>query len=61
VNGQSKLMNTYYQSEIVSSPHRITANESAQPIQTFVLQTTTTMGMFADVGNEDLDAILELN
>jgi hypothetical protein len=54
-------MNSYYQSEIVCNPHRITANESAQPIQTFVLQTTTTMGMFADVGNEDLETILELS
>jgi hypothetical protein len=61
VNGQSKLMNIYYQSEIMSSPHRITAYESAQPIQTFVLQTTTTMARFADVGSEDLEAILELN
>jgi hypothetical protein len=61
VNGQSKLMNTYYQSEIVSSPHQITAYESAQPIHTFLLQTTTTMARFADVGNEDLEAILELS
>jgi len=52
-------MNIYYQSEILSSPQRITAYESAQPIQTFMLQTTTTMGMFADVGNEELEAILE--
>jgi len=49
----------YYQSEILSSPHRITAYESAQPIQIFMLQTTTTMAIFADVGNEDLEAILE--
>jgi hypothetical protein len=40
---------------------RITAYESAQPIQTFVLQTTTTLARFADVGNEDLEAILELS
>jgi hypothetical protein len=58
VNGQSKLMNNYYQSEIVCNPHRITAHQCAQPIQTFVLQT---MGMFADVGNKDLEAILELS
>jgi hypothetical protein len=61
VIGQNKLMNIYYQSEIASSPHRNTAYESAQPIQTFVLQTTTTLASFADVGNEDLEAILELS
>jgi hypothetical protein len=54
-------MNTYYQSEIVSCPHRITAYESAQPIHTFLLQMTTTMERFADVGIEDLEAILELS
>jgi hypothetical protein len=61
VNGQSKLMNTYYQSEIVSSAHRITAYESAQPTHTFMLQTTTAMVRFADVGIEDLKAILKLS
>jgi hypothetical protein len=61
VIGQNKLMNIYYQSEIVSSPHRITVYESAQPIQTFVLQTTKTMARLADIGNEDLEAILELS
>ena len=57
--GQNNLMNIYYQSEILSSPHRITAYESAQPIQTFMLQTTRALAMFADVGIEDLEAILE--
>jgi hypothetical protein len=61
VIGQNKLINIYYQSEIVSSPHRITAYESAQSIQIFVLQTTTTLARFADVGNEDLEATLELS
>jgi hypothetical protein len=34
VIGQNNQLNIYYQSEILSSPHRITAYGSAQPIQT---------------------------
>ena len=55
--GQNNLINIYYQSEILSNPHRITAYESAEPIQIFVLQTTATMARFADVPSEDLEEI----
>ena len=62
--GQTTIYKTYTSSKRSSNTnlktgdeHRITAYESAQAIQTFVLQTKTTLARFADVGNEDLEAI----